>query len=104
VDTARSPTNVRVVFVASPEPVPAAGFADKKRAVTDELRGECRGATRAPQREAQLCLMSNGRQVPAEASEEDVLINGEHGVGDFVDGHDEPLVAVQHHMSRGQTR
>jgi hypothetical protein len=33
-----------------------------------------------------------------------VLINGEHGVGHFVDGHNEPLVAVQHHMSRGQTR
>jgi hypothetical protein len=91
VDTARSPTNVRVLFVASLEPVPAAGLADKKRAVTDELRGECRGVTRAPQREAQLCLVPNPRHVPAEASEEDVLIIGEHGVGHFVDGHSEPL-------------
>ena len=52
-----------VVFVASPEPVRAAGFADKKWAVADELRGECRGVTRAPQGQPQLFLLSNGRKV-----------------------------------------
>ena len=52
-----------VVFVASPEPVRAAGFADKKRAVADELRGECRGVTRAPQGRPQLFRLSNGRKV-----------------------------------------
>jgi hypothetical protein len=53
-----------------------ASLADEERAVADELCGECRGVTCAPQGQAQLLLLQNGRKVQAEAPKEYVLING----------------------------
>jgi hypothetical protein len=81
-----------------------ASLADKKRAVPDQVRGECRGVTRAPQRQAQLLLPPNSRQVQAEAPKEDVLINGNPRLDHFLGGHDRPLVAVRQHLLRDGRR
>jgi hypothetical protein len=91
-------------FVASPEPVPVASVAGKQRAVPDQVRGECRGVPRAAQRKAQLLRLPNGGEVQAEAPQEYVLINGNPGLDNLVDGHDHPHVAVRHHTVRARTR
>ena len=44
----------------------------------------------APQRKAQLLPLPNGRQVRAEALKQDVLIGGDPGLDNFLDGHDHP--------------
>ena len=72
-------------FVASPEAVPVASLAGKERAAADEVRGECRGVPRAPQRQTQLLLLPNSRKVHTEAPKEDVLINGNLRLDSFLE-------------------
>ena len=91
---------IGVEFVASPEAVAVASFADKERAVANELGGEGPGVTRAPQCQAQLLLLPNGRNVQAEAPKEYVLSDGNPGLDNFLDGHGHPHVAVCHHLLR----
>ena len=75
-----------------------ASFADKERAVAHELGGEGPGVTRAPQCQAQLLLLPNGRNVQAEAPKEYVLSDGNPGLDNFLDGHDHPHRTVRHQL------
>ena len=77
-----------------------ASLAGKERAAADEVRGECRGVPRAPQRQTQLLLLPNSRKVHTEAPKEDVLINGNLRLDSFLEGHDHPHVAVRRHFLR----
>ena len=81
-----------------------ASLAGKQRAVPDQVRGECRGVSRAPQRQAQLLLLQNGRKVQAEAPKEYVLVNGNPGLDNFLDGHDHPHLAVRRHLIGDRAR
>jgi hypothetical protein len=78
--------------------------AGKQRAVPDQVRGECCGEPRAPQRHAQLLLLPNSGKVHPEAPKEYVLVNGDSGLDNLVDGHDHPHVAVRHHCKSPDTR
>jgi len=79
-----------------------ASVAGKQRTVPDQVRGECRGVPRAPQRQAQLLLLPNSGKVQAEAPEEYVLINGKPGLDNFLDGHGH--LTVRHLLVRAATR
>jgi hypothetical protein len=77
-----------------------ASVAGKQRAGPDQVCGECRRVPRAPQRQAQLLLLPNSGKVQAEAPQEDLLVNGNSRLDNFLDGHDHPHVAVRQHLLR----
>jgi hypothetical protein len=81
-----------------------ASLAHEERAVADEPGGEDGGVPGVPQRNAQLLRLPNGRQVRAEALEQDVLIGGNPGLDNFLDGHDHPHLALRRHLIRDRAR
>jgi hypothetical protein len=88
------------VFVASPEPVLVAGLADEERALPDEVRGMCARVARPPQGQLQLLLLPNGRKVEAEAPKEDVLLDRNPRLGNFLDGHDHHFACRSSSLAR----